>query len=99
MPDLKYYDIIQKPVITEQTMNDMADKKYSFYVHPKSTKIQIRDAIEKMFEGVKVEYVNTMNVHGKKKRRGNIVGRTADRKKAIIQLKEESNEIELFQGM
>lgn len=99
MADLKYYDIIKKPVITEQTMNDMADKKYSFYVHPKSTKIQIKDAIEKMFESVKVEYVNTMNVRGKKKRRGYTVGKTADRKKAIIQLKEESKEIELFQGM
>ena len=99
MADLKYYDIIKKPVITEQTMNDMAEKKYSFYVHPKSTKIQVREAVEKMFEGTKVEYVNTMNVKGKVKRRGKAVGRTADRKKAIVQLKAESKEIEIFQGM
>jgi len=99
MPDLKYYDIIKKPVITEQTMNDMADKKYSFYVHPKSTKIQVREAVEKMFEGVKVEYVNTMNVKGKNKRRGYAVGRTPARKKAIVQLKQDSKEIEIFQGM
>ncbi len=99
MADLKYYDIIQKPIITEQSMNDMADKKYAFYVHPKANKLQVKEAVEKMFEGVKVEYVNTMNIKGKKRRRGYIVGKTADRKKAIVQLKEESKEIELFQGM
>jgi large subunit ribosomal protein L23 len=77
----------------------MADKKYSFYVHPDSTKIQVREAVEKMFEGAKVEYVNTMNVKGKKKRRGRQIGYTAARKKAVVQLKPESREIELFQGI
>jgi len=99
MADLKYYDIIQKPVVTERTMNQMAIKRYTFYVHTDSTKVQIREAVEKMFEGVKVDYVNTMNVVGKTRRRGRTLGRTADRKKAIVQLKEDSKEIELFQGM
>ncbi len=99
MADLKYYDIIEKPVVTERTMNDMVDKKYAFYVHKDATKVQIKEAVEKLFEGTKVEYVNTMNVKGKKKRRGYVVGKTKDRKKAIIQLKEDSKEIELFQGM
>lgn len=99
MADVKYYDVILKPVVTEKTMNDMADKKYAFYVHPESTKTQIKEAVEKMFDGVKVDYVNTMNLKGKVKRRGYTFGKTAKRKKAIIQLTEESKEIEIFQGM
>ena len=99
MADIKYYDVILRPVITEKTMNDMADKKYAFYVHPEATKVQIKQAVEAMFEGPKVEYVNTMNVSGKKKRRGYTFGKRADRKKAIVQLTEASAEIELFQGM
>jgi len=81
-------------------MNDMADKKYYFYVHPNATKNQVREAIEKMFEGTKVASVNTMNVRGKLKRtRSYKYGKTADRKKAIVKLTAESKEIELFQGM
>ncbi len=99
MADLKYYDVILKPVITEKTMNELANKKYVFYVHPKATKIQIREAVEKMFDGAKVEKVNTLNLLGKKKRRGMAIGKTAARKKAIVQLKEDSKEIEIFQGM
>ena len=99
MADLKYYDIILKPVITERTMNDMADKKYSFFVHPDATKPQIKEAVEKMFEGTAVARVNTMNIDGKVRRRGMTFGRTAAKKKAIVQLKENSKEIELFQGM
>ncbi|MCL2407449.1 MAG: 50S ribosomal protein L23 [Defluviitaleaceae bacterium] len=100
MPDLKYYDIIQKPVVTEKSMADMSDKKYVFYVHINSTKNQIREAVEKMFEGTKVERVNTMIVKGKKRRtRTSTYGRTSDRKKAIIKLTAESREIEIFQGM
>ena len=67
MADLKYYDIIQKPVITERSMNDMAEKKYVFLVHPDATKIQIKQAVEKMFEGTKVDYVNTISLKGKTK--------------------------------
>lgn len=99
MADIKYYDVILKPVVTEKTMAEMADKKYAFYVHPTSTKIQIKEAVEKMFEGTKVVSVNTMNVNGKKKRRGYTVGKTNNRKKAIVKLSEDSKEIEIFQGM
>lgn len=100
MADLKYYDIILKPVITERSMNEMSDKKYTFYVHPESTKGQIKEAVEKMFDGTKVAKVNTMNIDGKKKRtRSFHYGKTAKRKKAIVQLKQESKDIEIFQSM
>jgi large subunit ribosomal protein L23 len=99
MADLKYYDIIKKPVITERSMNDMADKKYVFLVHPEATKIQIKQAVEKMFEGTKVEYVNTINLIGKTKRRGYTLGKTNAKKKAIVQLTADSKEIEIFQGL
>ncbi|MCL2574989.1 MAG: 50S ribosomal protein L23 [Defluviitaleaceae bacterium] len=100
MADLKYYDIILKPVITEKSMDTMADKRYAFYVHPQATKNQVKEAVEKMFEGTKVEKVNTMNLQGKKKRqRSWKYGKTARRKKAIIQLTQGSKDIELFQGM
>lgn len=99
MADLKYYDIIQKPVITESSMNDMAEKKYVFLVHPDATKIQIKQAVEKMFEGTKVDYVNTISLKGKTKRRGYTFGKTNAKKKAIVQLTADSKEIEIFQGM
>lgn len=99
MADLKYYDVILKPVVTEKSMNEMADKKYAFYVHPEATKIQIKQAVEKMFDNVKVESVNTMNLNGKVKRRGYTMGKTNSRKKAIVKLKQDSKEIEIFQGM
>ncbi len=99
MADLKYYDIILKPVITEKSMAGMGDKKYTFLVHPDANKIQIKQAVEKMFEGTKVARVNTMNLDGKKKRRGMIVGRTAKTKKAIIQLTPDSKDIEIFTGL
>jgi len=99
MADLKYYDVLIKPIITEKSMNQMADKKYVFSVHPDSTKIQIKEAVEKLFPDVKVKSVNTMNYKGKKKRRQYITGRTARRKKAVIQLTAASKEIEIFAGM
>lgn len=99
MANLQYYDIILKPIITEKAMGMLADKKYCFYVHPDANKIQIKEAVEKMFDGVKVATVNTMNICGKTKRRGRIVGKTVARKKAIVKLKPDSKEIELFQGM
>lgn len=100
MADLKFYDIILKPVVTEKSMAIMGDKKYTFYVHPDSTKGQIREAVEKMFDGAKVDRVNTMNLEGKKKRTRTIkYGKTAKRKKAIVTLKPDSKEIEIFQGM
>ena len=99
MADLKYYDIIKKPVLTEKSMNAMAEKKYTFLVHPDATKSQIKDAVEKMFEGTKVASVNTINYDGKKKRRGMVVGKTAKSKKAYVQLTAESAAIELFEGL
>ena len=99
MADLKYYDIIKKPVLTEKSMNAMAEKKYTFLVHPDSTKSQIKDAVEKMFEGTKVASVNTINYDGKKRRRGMVVGKTAKSKKAYVQLTAESADIELFEGL
>ncbi|MCI8767354.1 50S ribosomal protein L23 [Schaedlerella sp.] len=99
MADIKYYDVIQKPVITEKSMEIMGDKKYTFLVHTEATKSQIKEAVEKMFSGTKVASVNTMNLEGKKKRRGMVYGKTAKTKKAIVQLTEDSAEIEIFQGL
>ena len=99
MADIKYYDVILKPVVTEKSMAMMADKKYTFYVHPEANKAQIKEAVEKMFEGTKVAKVNTMNLKGKKKRRGMIFGRTAQRKKAIVTLTPDSEDIQIFEGL
>ncbi|HHX56350.1 MAG TPA: 50S ribosomal protein L23 [Clostridiales bacterium] len=99
MANLKYYDVILEPVITESSMALMAEKKYVFLVHPDATKNQIREAVEKLFEGTKVEKVNTMNLQGKTRRRGYTFGKTAKKKKAIVQLTEESADIEIFTGL
>ena len=99
MADIKHYDVIKKPVITEKSMNEMALKKYTFLVHPEANKSMIKEAVEKMFAGTKVAKVNTMNCDGKKKRRGMVYGRTAKTKKAIVQLTADSADIELFEGL
>ena len=99
MADIKYYDVILKPVLTEKSMSGMGDKKYTFLVHPEANKTQIKEAVEKMFEGAKVESVNTMNYQGKKKRRGMVVGKTAKTKKAIVQLTNDSKDIEIYPGL
>ena len=99
MAALQYYDVILKPVLTEKSMNAMADKKYTFLVNPEANKTQIKEAVEKMFEGAKVAKVNTLNANGRKKRRGMTVGFTAKTKKAIVQLTEDSKDIEIFQGL
>ena len=99
MADIKYYDVILKPVITEKSMNAMSLKKYTFLVHTEATKTQIKEAVEKMFEGTKVKSVNTMNLDGKSRRRGPVVGKTAKTKKAIVQLTEDSKDIEIFEGL
>ena len=96
MADLKYYDVI---LATEKSMNAMADKKYTFYVHTDATKTQVKEAVERMFEGTKVAKVNTMNLDGKNRRRGYVTGKTAKRKKAIVQLTEDSADIEIFAGL
>ncbi|MBO4998136.1 MAG: 50S ribosomal protein L23 [Lachnospira sp.] len=99
MAALQYYDVILKPVITEKSMNAMGEKKYTFLVHPQANKTQIKEAVEKMFEGTKVSKVNTMNNAGKTKRRGMVYGKTAKTKKAIVQLTEDSKDIEIFEGL
>lgn len=99
MADLKYYDVIKRPLLTEKSMNAMAEKKYAFLVHPDATKNQIADAVEKMFDGTKVAKVNTINYDGKTKRRGATSGKTAKFKKAYVQLTAESADIELFEGL
>ncbi|AFS79264.1 50S ribosomal protein L23 [Gottschalkia acidurici 9a] len=92
------HDIIIKPVVTEKSMNDMAEGKYTFVVDKKSNKTEIKSAVEKVF-GVKVEKVNTMNMEGKVKRQGVHVGKRADWKKAIVTLTADSKGIEFFEGM
>lgn len=99
MANIKYYDVILKPIVTEKSMNAMSEKKYTFSVHTEATKAQIKEAVEKMFEGTKVKKVNTMNLDGKSKRRGTTVGKTAKTKKAIVQLTADSKDIEIFEGL
>ncbi len=100
MADIKYYDVIFRPgPELSKSMNAMAEKKYTFYVHPDATKTQVKEAVERMFEGAKVAKVNTMNLNGKKKRRGMVYGRTAAKKKAIVQLTQDSADIQIFEGL
>ena len=99
MANVQYYDVILKPVITEKSMEDMSAKKYTFLVHPEANKTRIKEAVEKMFEGTKVANVNTMNLEGKTRRRGMTFGKTAAKKKAIVQLTEDSADIEIFAGL
>ena len=99
MADIRYYDVILKPIVTEKSMNAMGEKKYTFMVHPEANKSQIKEAVEKMFEGPKVTRVHTMKMDGKNKRRGMVVGKTAKSKKAIVALTEDSKDIEIFEGL
>lgn len=91
-------DIILRPVITEESMMGIADKKYAFKVAGNAKKPEIKDAVEKLF-GVKVKNVNTMNVRGQKRRYGRFEGYKASWKKAIVTLTEDSKTIEFFDGM
>ena len=98
MADLRYYDIILKPLMTEKSMSLLEEQAYAFYVHPNATKTQIKEAVERLFSGTKVASVNTMTVAPKKRqRRGFAPGKTVKRKKAIVKLS--AGEIEVFQGM
>jgi large subunit ribosomal protein L23 len=99
MAAVQYYDVILQPLVTEKSMAEMGEKKYSFLVHPEANKTQIKEAVEKMFDGVKVAKVNTMNLDGKTKRRGMTFGKTAKTKKAIVSLTADSKEIEIFSGL
>lgn len=99
MAALEYYDVILKPVVTEGSMNAMADNKYTFLVAPEANKIQIREAVERLFPGTIVEKVNTMNRPAKKRRRGLVIGTTKKTKKAIVTLSADSKPIELYPGL
>ena len=92
-------DIIIKPIITEASMDGMADKKYVFKVQKSATKPEIANAVETMFKGVKVADVNTINMKSKPKRLGVHAGRTATWKKAIVTLAADSKPIEFFEGL
>ena len=92
------YEIIKKPVITENSMDQMADRKYTFEVAKDANKIEIKKAVEEVF-GVKVEKVTTMRVLGKVKRMGANSGKRPDWKKAIVKLADNSKTIEFFDGL
>ena len=93
------HDVIIRPVLTEKAYDGFADKKYVFEVAINATKTEIKQAIEEIFEGVKVANVNTMRTMGKMKRQGRTQGRTPEVKKAIVTLKADSKGIPFFEGM
>ena len=93
------YDIIKKPVLTEKSYADMAEKKFTFQVDVRANKTEIKQALETVFEGIKVEKINTVRTIGKMKRQGRTQGRTPEIKKAIVTLKKDSKPIPFFEGM
>ena len=92
-------DIIIRPIITEASMDALADRKYTCKVAKTANKIEIKKAVEQLFKDVKVEKVNTMNVRGRKKRMGRNEGYTTAWKKAIVTITPDSKTIEFFDGM
>lgn len=95
---MNMYDIIRRPVISEKSMSEMADKKYTFIVDINANKTEIKDAVEQIFK-VKVDRVNTVRVMGKMKRQGRFEGRRPSYKKAIVKLTPDSKGIEFFEGL
>ena len=93
------YESIIAPIITEKSMSGIADKKYTFKVAKNAGKVEIANAIEEVFSGVKVQKVNTINVRGQERRRGRFTGYTASWKKAVVTLKKDSKPIEFFDGL
>lgn len=93
------HDIIIRPIITEASVDALAERKYTFEVAKDANKIEIKKAVEQLFKDVKVEKVNTMNVRGKKKRMGRNEGYTTAWKKAIVTVTPDSKTIEIFDGM
>lgn len=91
-------DIVLRPVITEESMDGTAMKKYTFEVAKDANKIEIKKAVEELFK-VEVAKVNTLRVHGKMRRQGRFEGYTASWKKAVVTLTEDSKSIEFFDGM
>lgn len=94
-----HQDIILAPIVTENSMKAMADRKYTFRVDRRANKVEIAEAVEALFPGTKVAAVNTMNVRGRKKKMGRFEGYTAASKKAIVTLAEDSKTIEFFESM
>ena len=92
------YDVIIRPIITENSMDMAEQKKYAFKVAKEANKTEVRKAIEEIF-GVDVAKVNVVNVNGKKKRMGRTMGTTSSYKKAVVTLTPDSKEIEIFQDM
>ena len=92
-------DIIIKPIITEKSMDMLADKRYVFKVMKNATKPEIAAAVEAMFDGVKVESVNTISMKKKPKRLGVHAGYTSEWKKAIVTLKADSKSIAFFDSL
>lgn len=90
-------DVIKRPVITEHSADLMMDKKYTFEVDPRANKTEVKAAVESAFN-VKVVKVNTMNIKGKLKRMGQHAGYRSDRKKAIVQLSDDSKELDFFES-
>ena len=93
------FELLSGVLIPVSYTHLMGEKKYTFLVHTEANKSQIKEAVEKMLEGTKVAKVNTINMEGKNKRRGAVVGNTAKTKKAIVQLTEDSKDIEIFSGL
>ncbi|MBD5080389.1 MAG: 50S ribosomal protein L23 [Ruminococcaceae bacterium] len=93
------HDIIIRPIITEASVDALAERKYTFEVAKDANKIEIKKAVEQLFKDVKVAKVNTMNVRGKKKRMGRNEGYTTAWKKAIVTVTPDSKTIEIFDGM
>ncbi|NLW20017.1 MAG: 50S ribosomal protein L23 [Clostridiales bacterium] len=93
------HDIIRRPVLTEKGYLGIEDKRYVFEVDVKANKVEIKNALEEVFAGIKVKSVNTLRVMGKIKRQGRTQGRTPEVKKAYVSLTEDSKPIEFFEGM
>lgn len=92
------YDVIIRPIVTENSMLQTSDRKFTFEVLKDANKTEVKKAVEAVF-GVKVEKVNTLHVKGKLKRQGKTQGYTRSWKKAIVKLTADSKTIEFFDGM
>lgn len=95
---MKEFDVIIKPILSEKSYADIANKKYTFQVRLDANKTEIKKAVEKVF-GVKVEKVNTTIIRGKLKRQGKTQGYTSDYKKAYVTLSQDSKSIEFFDSL
>ena len=97
---MNHYDIIEKPILSEKSFEGIKDKTYTFRVHPKATKTEIKEAVEKVFgKGIKVDSVRTAKYDGKPKKQGRTEGKRSDWKKAYVTLTSDSKSIEFFDGL